>query len=59
MPKTIHRRRPQDGHANQLAKLVVDIAVGEFPNDEDKKTDRNRTEKVRQLLYNSLWHIML
>ena len=35
MPKTIHRRRPQD--ENQLAKMVVDMAVGNLPNDEDKK----------------------
>ena len=35
MAKTIHRRRPQD--SNQLAKMVVDMAVGNLPNDEDKK----------------------
>lgn len=35
MTKTIHHRRPQD--QNQLAKMVVDIAVGNLPNDEDKK----------------------
>ena len=35
MAKTIHRKRPQDG--NQLAKMVVDMAVGNLPNDEDKK----------------------
>ena len=35
MAKTIHRRRPQD--RNQLAKMVVDMAVGNLQNDEDKK----------------------
>lgn len=35
MAKTIRRKRPQDG--NQLAKMVVDMAVGNLPNDEDKK----------------------
>lgn len=35
MAKTIHRRRPRD--RNQLAKMVVDMAVGNLPNDEDKK----------------------
>ena len=35
MVKTIRRKRPQDG--NQLAKMVVDMAVGNLPNDEDKK----------------------
>jgi hypothetical protein len=35
MAKTIRRKRPQD--ENQLAKMVVDMAVGNLPNDEDKK----------------------
>ena len=35
MAKTTHRRRPRD--QNQLAKMVVDMAVGNLPNDEDKK----------------------
>ena len=32
MAKTIRRKRPQD--SNQLAKMVVDMAVGNLPNDE-------------------------
>ena len=35
MAKTIHRRRPKD--SNRLAKMVVDMAVGNLPNDEDGK----------------------
>ena len=35
MAKTIHRKRPKD--RNKLAKMVVDMAVGNLPNDEDKK----------------------
>lgn len=35
MAKTIHRRRPKD--SNGLAKMTVDMAVGNLRNDEDKK----------------------
>ena len=35
MAKTIHRKRPKD--RNKLAKMVVDMAIGNLPNDEDKK----------------------
>ena len=38
MAKTTHRRRPRD--QNQLAKMVVDMAVRNIPNDEDKKPFR-------------------
>lgn len=43
MPKTIHRKRPKD--TNKLAKMVVDMAVGNLPNDEDKKPFEIKLEK--------------
>ncbi len=43
MAKTIERRRPRD--RNQLAKMVVDMAVRNIPNDEDKKPFRIKLKK--------------
>ena len=52
MAKTIRRKRPQDG--NQLAKMVVDMAVGNLPNDEDKKPFEIVLKKEGKFLYNFL-----
>lgn len=35
MAQAIRPKRPKD--SNQLAKMIVDIAVGNLPNDEGKK----------------------
>ena len=43
MAKTTPRRRPRD--QNQLAKMVVDMAVRNIPNDEDKKPFRIKLKK--------------
>ena len=45
MAKRIQCQRPRD--QNQLAKMVVDIAVRNIPNDEDKKPFRIALKKKK------------